>query len=105
MLEIKPPSIGRHHPDRDLECQAALRDAFAELVGQAARAGSGATRFSSMFNQPTLCGLVVQSREIILTHTAMVVGSRMRCDLRMIPMGCHSQGRRNGPYLLPYRFG
>lgn len=31
-----------------------------------------ANRFSSMFNQPTLCGPVVQSREINLTHTTIV---------------------------------
>jgi hypothetical protein len=31
------------------------------------------------------------------------VGSRMKCDLQMIPMGCHEQGRCDGTHLLPYR--
>ena len=39
MPEIKPPAISKDHPDRDLECQAALSDAFADLADRAAAAG------------------------------------------------------------------
>lgn len=39
MHDIKPPSIVEQHPDRDLECQAALSDAFAELADKAIAAG------------------------------------------------------------------
>ncbi len=36
------------------------------------------------------------------TREEAKVGSRMKCDLRMIPMGCHSQGECNGTHLLPH---
>ncbi len=39
MHDIKPPSIVEQHLDRDLECQAALSDAFAELADRAVAAG------------------------------------------------------------------
>jgi hypothetical protein len=39
---------------------------------------------------------------IAVTAHVPRVGSRMKCDLRMMPMGYHSQGRRNETHLLPY---
>ncbi len=39
MENIKSPRISAQHPDRDLECQAALSEAFAELADRAAAAG------------------------------------------------------------------
>jgi hypothetical protein len=39
MRDIRRPAVAEDHPDRDLECQAALSDAFAELADRAAAAG------------------------------------------------------------------
>ena len=39
MPGIKSLAIAKDHSDRDLECQAALSDAFAELADRAAECG------------------------------------------------------------------
>jgi hypothetical protein len=39
MSDIKPPAVVEDHPDRDLECQAALSDAFGDLADRAEAAG------------------------------------------------------------------
>ncbi|WP_271025513.1 hypothetical protein [Rhizobium sp. RCAM05973] len=39
MSDIKPPAVEEDHPDRDLECQATLSDALAELIDRAVAAG------------------------------------------------------------------
>ncbi len=39
MRDLKPPTVARTHPDRSIECQAALSDSFDELVDQAIAAG------------------------------------------------------------------
>ncbi|HEY0120681.1 MAG TPA: hypothetical protein VGC14_02780 [Rhizobium sp.] len=39
MQNISPPKIVIDHPDRDIECQEALSDAFIELTDRARAAG------------------------------------------------------------------
>ncbi|MBB6484426.1 hypothetical protein [Rhizobium lusitanum] len=39
MRDIKPPPVSDGHPDRNLECQVALSDAFAELADKAIAVG------------------------------------------------------------------